>query len=68
MGFGGNQEFGLGHVTYMGEDREKILKTIEERKVLTSEVVQRFRLEKWEGISEDDLELRSTLTSGSSIW
>lgn len=39
-------EFGLGHVTYMGEDREKILKTIEERKVLTSEVVQRFRLEK----------------------
>lgn len=46
MGFGGNQEFGLGHVTYMGDDREKILKTIEERKVLTSEVVQRFRLEK----------------------
>ena len=27
-------------------EKRKILKTIEERKVLTSEVVQRFRLEK----------------------
>lgn len=49
-------------------EKRKILKTIEERKGLTSEVVQRFRLEKGGGISEDDLELCSTLTSGRFIW